>query len=227
MDGYSTKSFGQRMAEKGFQTPAPTYANYAEQRKDEPSNIFMSGLRELSGLLEPLQLPKDFMDAILAGAIDPNTTVSERLGRLDFASYIPRGKEPVRATTGKEIFKLIGVKDELTKNVGGFAFDIVADPFILAPVLKGVGLLAKAEKLVMFADKLDNAITLGSAYKGFGKVFPSAKRYLDDTALGALKWVTRPLTDPSSVLNRGAIPILDNLLPKRRTSLANLVNCKT
>lgn len=140
-------------------------------------NAFMGAARGLASALEPLQLIADAFQGAVVGAIDPETTIMDRLRRMDLPAYMPGGRAPVRPATGYEFMELIGVENEGAKKFGGAVFDIFADPWIAIPFLKVAGMATKSVQLVKFADKMDRALSLGGLNRAMDSI--PAKQWLN------------------------------------------------
>lgn len=141
--------------------------------------------RAISGLLEPVQAPKDFFDAIVAGGLDPDSTITERLRRLQPATYAPFGATPPRATTGAEVVGLLGVEDEAARRWGGVVFDLVADPLLAGSWLRAGGALTRSQSLTQLGRRVDTATSLAGINRGLNTVVP-AKRWVDRRATEVL-----------------------------------------
>lgn len=115
-------------------------------------------IRGLAGLLQPLQLPQDVMFAAIAGAEDPNSTILDRLKKVEWAKYAPFGAAPARPATGQEIFKLMGLGDTAAKYAG-IGADLIVDPLIFGSYLRVAGKLGKIEDLIKLGDKFDYMIS--------------------------------------------------------------------
>ena len=159
----------------------PSYANDYDPVTD--ANPFIKGLagaaRTVAGALEPLQILKDPFDAIVAGAIDPDTTITERLRMLEPAAYIPFGRAPARAATGSEILELMGVDNERARSWGGFVWDVFADPLLAGTALRVGGTLAGSQRLVDIGKRLDDATSVASINRGLNAAIPAKKTFLD------------------------------------------------
>ena len=124
----------------------------------EIRNIAGGAIRGLAGLLQPLQLPQDVMFAAIAGAEDPNSTIMQRLSKVEWAKYAPFGAAPARPATGEEIFQLMGLHGAAAKWAG-IGADLIVDPLIFGSYLRVAGKLGKIEELVKLGDKFDTAIS--------------------------------------------------------------------
>lgn len=101
------------------------------------------GLRTLAGVLEPIQLPKDVLDALLVGSLDDESTITERLNRIEWINYIPLGEVPNRPATGRELAEALGIKGNAAAATG-FAWDILGDPLLVGGAISGLGKAARA-----------------------------------------------------------------------------------
>ena len=126
-----------------------------------------SALRTLAGALEPLQLPKDVMDAMVAGALDPDTTMKERLGTIEWAKYAPWGATPIDPASGQEILGFLGVENEFAKRAGGFVYDLAVDPLVFGTALTSLG---RVGNLVTKTDDFADLVKLGQKIDGIWDV---------------------------------------------------------
>ena len=155
--------------------------------------VGMGAARGLASALEPVALPQDIAFAIAAGNADPDddTTITDRLKRIEWGKYAPFGEAPARPADGAEILGLMGLEDEKVKRFGGLALDLTADPLIAGAVIRGVGKLGKVEGLAKFGDDLDELSSVGGiarrAYKN-----PAVKAWADARAEEALKVMRNP-----------------------------------
>lgn len=115
-------------------------------------------LRGLASALEPLQLPQDAMFAIIAGALDEETTIADRLKGMRFADYLPGGQAPPRPASGEEIFSLLGF-DETVSRWAGIAADVLVDPLVFGSWLRVAGKISKIDDLVRLGNKFDYFIS--------------------------------------------------------------------
>jgi len=159
-----------------FNTPQPEPEQPGFARR-----ALMGTLRTVAGSLEPLQLPKDILDAIAAGFMDPTTTIAERLNRLELRKYFPWGETPARPATGQEILGFMGA-DEDVARWGGIAWDLFADPLLAGAVIGGVGKLAGSAKLVKFGRDLDMAMTPLGVYRFARNHSSIVEKFSDDVA---------------------------------------------
>jgi hypothetical protein len=125
----------------------------------EPFRVAAGGaLRGLASSLEPLQLSQDVLFATLAGALDPKTTITDRLKTINFGDYLPGGAAPPRPANGEEIFSLMGF-NETTSRWAGIAADLLVDPLVFGSWLRVAGKLGKIDDLVRLGDRVDNFIS--------------------------------------------------------------------
>lgn len=141
---------------------------------------FSGAVRGLAGALEPFQAPGDVFQALVAGGIDPDTTMMDRLRRLDPASYIPFGRAPTRATTGYEVMDLMGVENENAKRWGGVVFDFTADPLLAGIYLRIGGRLARSNSLVKMGDNIERAMSIQGINQAANRI--PGKKWLDSRA---------------------------------------------
>jgi len=126
---------------------------------DEPVRTGVGGaLRGIARALEPLQLPQDTMFAVLAGAVDPNTTIAQRLSRMKLSNYLPGGEAPERPASGEEIFHLMGFNPTVSKWAG-IGADLIVDPLVFGSYLRVAGKLSKVGELVTLGNKFDHYIS--------------------------------------------------------------------
>jgi len=134
----------------------------ASEALEAPTGIG-GALRRVASFLEPLALPQDAFFAAIAGAVDPKTTISERLGRMVLKDYLPGGEAPERPATGEEILSLMGFDEQVAKW-GGLGADLLVDPLVFGSWLRVGGKLAKVDELVRLGDRVDTFISpLGMA----------------------------------------------------------------
>lgn len=143
------------------------------------------GVRTVAGLLEPIQLPKDVLDAIVVGSADDKSTISERLGRIEWLKYAPLGASPARPATGREFAEAVGLKGAGAVGVG-FAWDILGDPLLVGGFVSGLGRAARlagaaetGAQLMRTGRAIDHALSpafLGSkTYEAF-RLAPGVER---------------------------------------------------
>lgn len=199
----------------------------------------LSGLaRGASDLIEPLNFLKDtLIDAPLAGALDPNTTIMDRWRRLDVGAYFDAYTRPdkfwsgttriaPRATSGKEIFELAGSDNKIFNAGAGFAFDILADPLLAGSAISAAGRvvgifgkvspkMAQASAMLLRGGKaVDEFLSLGGAYKNLGRLSPETKGFIDSRVSELIQTVV----DPNAWWNTATHSITDRILP-RKTAL--------
>lgn len=119
-------------------------------------------VRGLASLLEPLQLPQDAFFAAVAGAIDPDTTIAERLGRMQWRHYAPGGEAPARVADGQEILRLAGFNETVSKW-GGIGADLIVDPLVFGTWFRVAGKLTKSAELVSMGNRIDRALSPAGA----------------------------------------------------------------
>lgn len=180
--GLTTNSPGLDRLESAYRTQRFVQSP-EQQRRDRPfyQKAFLGGVRGIAGALEPIQLAKDPFDAIVAGALDPETSITERLSRLEWQNYIPFGEAPPRAATGHEIMDLMGVEDERAKRWGGVVFDLTADPLLAGAWLRLGAAATRSQSLARTGRQLDEAISLRALNQGASRVIPG-KRWVDRRA---------------------------------------------
>lgn len=116
------------------------------------------GLRKLASALEPVQLTQDVLFAAIAGSLDPNTTITERMQRIEVRDYLPGGEAPERPASGEEIFTLMGF-DEQTAKWAGLAADLTVDPLVFGSWLRIAGKVSKVEGLVTLGNRVDRFVS--------------------------------------------------------------------
>lgn len=146
------------------------------------------GLRTVAGVLEPLQLPKDVLDAILVGAADEDSSISDRLKRIQWLNYIPLGETPRRPASGRELAEALGMTGAAATGVG-FAWDIVGDPLLVGSfvsgagkVARGLGALDTGAELMRAGRSIDRAMSpafLGAKANEAFRTVPGAARLED------------------------------------------------
>jgi len=177
-------------------TPQPTGAG-GEIRK-----LAGGAIRGMAAALQPLQLPQDVMFAVVAGAEDPNTTIAERLKKVQWLDYIPFGKAPARPATGQEIFQLMGLHGAAAKWAG-IGADLIADPLIFGSYLRIAGKLADLTDLVKLGDKFDTMISPLGMGRNFSKpVMAAVKRssHLSDFVDSRMHAMASVLRNPDSTM---------------------------
>ena len=166
----------------------PSVSVSENQNKSFARRAFEGTLRTVAGGLEPLQLPKDVLDAIIAGSLDDKTTIGQRLGNIQWGKYAPWGATPARAATGEEIAGLMGIQSEAAKRWVGLGMDIFVDPLLFGSWLRVAGKVTKVGELVDLGDTLERAISLKGVYKGGRALLPEAARTaLDERMSTALR----------------------------------------
>jgi anion-transporting ArsA/GET3 family ATPase len=175
-------------------------------------------LRGLASSLEPLQLPQDAMFAVLAGAIDPNTTISDRLRSMNFKDYLPGGDAPPRPASGAEIFSLLGF-DETTSKWAGIAADVLVDPLVFGSWLRVAGKATKMQSLINLGNRVDNFISPIGMTREVNRALrksPHISNFMD----ARMEVVFSAFRDPNSTVfgiqgfGRKATGALDYVLPK-------------
>lgn len=166
----------------------------------EPNRI-LAGLegaaRGLAGFLEPIQLPQDVLFATVAGAIDPDTTIGDRLRRVDLAAYAPWGRSPARPATGREIFELAGLNPTAAKWAG-IGADLFADPLLFGSFLRVGGKLLKADDLINWGDKFDDMISPMGISRGVKAGIGRASPELSDLIDRRMEQLVQVVRDPES-----------------------------
>lgn len=142
----------------------------------QAGSVVLEGARQLSKTLEPVQMPADALQATIAGRLDPNSTMTERLGAMEWAQYAPRGGEPARPATGEEIVRLsaqrMGVEENVPEGVykwGGIAADLTIDPLIFGSIVTGIGKAGKLDDVVKLGQQMEAAVAPATYVRGAGK----------------------------------------------------------
>lgn len=169
------------------QPSGPAWLNTAAGRAG------MGLARGVASTLEPLALPQDVAFAIAAGNADPDddTTISDRLKRIEWAKYAPFGAAPARPADGKEILELMGEKDPTVTKWGGLVLDLVADPLMAGSAIRGAGRLGKVEGLVKLGDKIDEATSIGGIVRSVNRV-PVVRQWTDARMGETLRFMRNP-----------------------------------
>lgn len=168
-----------------------------EQRQLNPlARTGLGAARGVASLLEPLALPQDVAFAIAAGALDDNSTITERLKRVEWAAYAPTGAAPARPADGREILSLMGVEDERALRWGGAVFDLTVDPLIAGSVIRAGGKLSKIEDLVKLGDKVDEiasySVPLVGQARAAYRYNPTVKAWADKRSEELLRTMRNP-----------------------------------
>lgn len=166
-----------------------------EQRRsigEHAGNVAMGGVRFISGMLEPIQLPQDvFFGAIEAG-LDDNKTMLENLKEIEWAKYAPFGHAPARVTDGRTILELAGVEDERTQKWGGIAMDLVVDPLIFGSVARAAGKIGKIDGLVNLGNRMDQAVAPAHwAHSAYRRI-PAVRSSVDEITTRTLHAIRNP-----------------------------------
>lgn len=237
------------LAGRIFNVNSFTYGNTPEIEAGKRQNLAMrtirGAVRGAFDLIEPLNFLKDLMDASIAGGLDPDTTIGDRLKRLNIGAYFDAynpvafwsGKTELapRATSGKEIFELMGSDSKMFNNAAGFVYDVIADPLLLGGALGAtgriIGTFSKASPaaarasaaLIRKGRAIDEFLSLGGQYrlldnrsisKLTGGITPEIKNFLDSR----MDEVIQSVINPNAWWNTGIQTITDRVLP-RKTAL--------
>lgn len=177
------------------------------------------GLNFVSSVLSPVMAPQDIAFAMTEGLLDPNVSLWENWKSVDWGNYTPWTPAPVRATTGRDIARVIGVEDPALQRYFGLVADLFLDPLLIGSALRGMSrAVGGASALMKAADAADNVAqatmlvggvptvrTVRNIGAAFNRIAPApvrahVQRNMDD--LGALmhRVVTHPLraADPAS-----------------------------
>jgi hypothetical protein len=168
-----------------------------EQRQMNPlARAGLGAARGVASLLEPLALPQDVAFAIAAGALDDNSTMTERLRRVEWGAYAPTGAAPARPADGREILSLMGVKDERALRWGGAVFDLTVDPLIAGSVIRAGGKLSGVADLVKLGDKVDEiasySVPLVGQARAAYRYNPTVKAWADKRSEELLRTMRNP-----------------------------------
>lgn len=151
-------------------------------------------LRGIASALEPLQLPQDAFFAVVAGALDPNTTIAERLGRMQWGHYAPGGEAPERVADGQEIMRLMGFNETVSKW-GGIGADLIVDPLVFGTWFRVAGKLTKSADLINMGNRIDRAMSpIGAAtdINRFARRSESYAKWQDARMEGLFKALRNP-----------------------------------
>jgi hypothetical protein len=173
-------------------------------------------LRPVTRALEPLALLQDVAFGIWAGDMDPNTTISERLGKngnfmQTLKAYLPYGDTPQRPATGQEIAEFIGVPKGRGASIVGFGLDLFADPLMAGSYVRAIGKVSGASDLVRWGNRIETALSPGFYLKGISAPISGYVGRRMDLAAQTLRSAQGTIlgVPSSSVAN-----LLDSVLPK-------------
>jgi hypothetical protein len=188
-------SFGSRFAQSALSSQPTTQAEGGSQL-NPLARAGLGAARGVASLLEPLALPQDVAFAIAAGALDDNSTMTERLRRVEWAAYAPTGAAPARPADGREILSLMGVKDERALRWGGAVFDLTVDPLIAGSVIRAGGKLSGVADLVKLGDKVDEiasySVPLVGQARAAYRYNPTVKAWADKRSEELLRTMRNP-----------------------------------
>lgn len=184
---------------------------------DKVPKPLAGAVRGLASALEPLQLPQDVLFAALAGSMDPDSTITQRLSKIQLRDYLPGGEAPARPASGEEIFRLMGFNEEVSKWAG-IAADLTVDPLIFGSWLRVTGKVSRIEELVTLGNRFDHYTSPLGLAKETNRVLRRSESYsqfLDsrmERLVGALR-------NPDSVVfgiqrfGERATRLMDRVLP--------------
>lgn len=184
---------------------------------DKVPKPLAGAVRGLASMLEPLQLPQDVLFAALAGSMDPDSTITQRLSKIQLRDYLPGGEAPARPASGEEIFRLMGFNEEVSKWAG-IAADLTVDPLIFGSWLRVTGKVSRIEELVTLGNRFDHFTSPLGLAKETNRVLRRSESYsqfLDsrmERLVGALR-------NPDSVVfgiqrfGERATRLMDRVLP--------------
>lgn len=176
---------------------SPVY-RFVSELPDPIKRTAGGALRGLASALEPLQLPQDAMFAVLAGAIDPDTTIADRLRGMNFADYLPGGDAPPRPASGQEIFSLLGFDDQVSRWAG-IGADLLVDPLVFGSWLRVAGKVTKVQRLIDLGNRFDNFVSpLGMTREVNRQLRKSP--YISDFMDARMETVFRVFRDPHSTV---------------------------
>lgn len=175
-------------------------------------------LRGLASMLEPFQLPQDVFFATVAGVLDRETTVAERLARVQWGHYAPGGEAPERVADGQEIMKLMGFDDTVAKW-GGIAADLVVDPLVFGSWFRVAGKLSKSAELVNMGNRIDRLMSPAGVATDLNRVARRSESYRawqDSTIENLLAAVRNPESQVFGIQRFGekVTGALDRILPQ-------------
>lgn len=151
-------------------------------------------LRGLASFLEPFQMPQDAFFAVMAGAIDPETTIAQRLGRMQWGHYAPGGEAPERPADGQEIMRLMGFNETVSKW-GGIGADLIVDPLVFGSWFRVAGKLTGAAELVTMGNRIDRMVSPAGALSDLNKFARRSESYAqwqDQAVHNLLRTVRNP-----------------------------------
>lgn len=205
-----------------FQAPTPppigAAAQYINQLPEGVREGVGGALRGIASFLEPLQLPQDALFAVLAGSLDKNTTITERLRSMELSDYLPGGEAPERPASGAEIISLMGF-DENTARWAGIAADLVVDPLVFGSWLRVTGKLTKLDDLVRLGDRVDTFISPLGLAREANKV-ARRSNYISDFQDRRMTQLLSLLRNPDSELfgiqrfGERATRVLESVVPR-------------
>lgn len=175
-------------------------------------------LRGLASALAPLQLPQDVLFAAIAGTLDSDTTITERLNRIEWAKYAPFGDVPARPAQGEEIFDMLGFDRETAKWAGIMA-DITVDPLIFGSWLRIGGKISGIQGLTRLGNRVDHFISPIGMGREVARV-ARRSRYLSDFMDRRTEALVTLLRNPDSQLfgiqrfGEKATAVMEQVLPK-------------
>ena len=175
-------------------------------------------LRGLASALAPLQLPQDVLFATIAGALDDDSTITQRLSRIEWGKYFPGGEIPARPAQGEEIFDFLGFDRETAKWAGIMA-DITVDPLIFGSWLRVGGKLSGVQDLVRLGNRVDHFVSPIGMGREVAKV-ARRSRYLSDFMDARTEAVINLIRNPDSQLfgihrfGEKATRVMEQFLPR-------------
>jgi hypothetical protein len=174
---------------------APTGIARFVHELPEPIKEQVGGaLRGIASFLAPLQLPQDVFFGAIAGVIDKDTTIAERLGRLEWGKYLPGGDVPMRPVHGQELFEMMGF-DEKTSKWAGIGADLIVDPLIFGSWLRLGSKVTGIKNLAQLGDRVDNFISpigLGREVGRLARRSPHISNYMDARMEELLRVIRNP-----------------------------------
>lgn len=183
----------------GLEEPEQGAAARFVSELPEPVREFGGGaIRNLASALEPVQFLQDGMFATIAGSLDSESTISERLSTMNWRDYLPYGEVPERPASGEEIFTLLGF-DERTAKWAGIAADITVDPLVFGSWLRVAGKLGSLDDLVRLGDKVDDFMSP----IGMGRMVNNQARksqYISDFMDARMETLMRAFRNPDSTV---------------------------
>lgn len=127
-------------------------------------------LQTVNRWVKPIFLPQELLFSTLAGAVDEESTIFERLQSVEWRQFIPGSTEMPELTSGRELLELFGVQDENALKWGGIATELFVDPLLAGSAMRVAGRGLRSAELVRLGDKFDEVSSIGGLYRSSGPV---------------------------------------------------------